>query len=337
MKRTILPAILLCFCINASAQVPTLTSSSNPIIGGKCLLYTTDSFNVGSSGAGVTWNFSTLTIKSTDTAFYSACSVSSHCSSFPATTMYVHGYTNPNELFFNNSSTKMSLIGAYTIAATSYTNYEDMFRYPFTYNTTYVDTFIGGFVSMGYTYYRKGTITVTGDAYGTLILPNATFTNALRVHRMEAYSDSTYISGFPFVINYSSDIYTWYVPGGREAVLSQTKFFASGTGSPKTAFYTGQTPSTIGINNVQNTVTALQLYPNPATDKLHAIFSTAGNGHVRISLTDMPGREVAVIINKDLSAGGQQVDLSTADIPRGLYLLKLQADGETITRKIELR
>lgn len=216
MYKKLLPTLIFALgSLAAVAQIPTLTSTSNPVIGDWHLQYVTDSFLVGAAGAAVTWNFSTLTIHSTDTGFYLACSASPSCATFPGTTLYFHQSGTPYALYYNATPTKISIDGEYATGAVPYTNYEDLLHYPFTYTSTFVDSLAATFVSSGDTFHRKGTITVTADGYGTLILPNGTYTHALRIHRNEVYSDSTVISGIPFGNNYITQIYTWYTPATR--------------------------------------------------------------------------------------------------------------------------
>lgn len=335
MYKKLLPALCFTFsALAASAQIPTLTSTTNPQIGDWQLVYGTDSFNVGSSGAGVTWNFSTLPINTTDTTYASACSTSPYCSTFPGTTVYAHTQASTSYLFYNTTTTTFSIAGEYSTGAIPYSNYEDILRYPFTYNSTYVDSFAATYVSGSSTFNRSGAITVTADGYGTLILPNGTFTNALRIHRSENYSDS--MVGFPFGFSYLTDIYTWYVPGIRQALLSQTQLTIVGSGpTPKTAFFTNQTPS-LGASNLQMTDEAFILYPNPVKDELNIEFMMDQPGYVHISISDIIGRNVAIITNGTFNSGKQHFSYPTSSLQKGLYIVKMQTENETVTRKIEI-
>jgi len=341
MYKKLLPALFAALGpLAASAQIPTLTSSTNPVIGDSHLIYSTDSFNVGSGGASATWDFSTLPINATDTLYYSACSASPYCSDFPGTTVYAHQPGNPASVYNNTSAGAISLAGEYSTGPVAYTNYEDMLRYPFTYNSTFVDSFAATFVSGGNTYNRKGASTVTADGYGTLILPNGTYTNALRVYMTEDYSDSTVISGIPFGYSYLTYTYIWYVPNARQGLLFQSQTTTSlGTVTPKRAQFTDQTPASIAAlstNNLQSGGTSLLLYPNPVSDELNIDFSLENAGHVRISVIDIVGREVAIITDANFNAGKQHLNFATMTLRKGMYIVKMQSDKETSIRKIEV-
>lgn len=79
---------------------------------------------------------------------------------------------------------------------------------------------------------------------------------------------------------------------------------------------------------------ALNLYPNPAQTDLHLSFQLERSTTVRISLLDLPGREVLPPVTAHLPAGTQQQTLSLASLPRGTYLVHLQAGDQRLTRRV---
>jgi hypothetical protein len=331
MNKKITTLLLLAsVALTASAQIPTLTSTSNPIAGDWYLHYATDTFNQGASGAMVTWDFHTLPLHSTDTAYWSACSASPLCSTFPGTTVYGHQQGSTLGVYLHTTTTSQSVDGEYNTGAIPFSNYEDLLRYPFTYGTTYVDTMIATFTS-GSSFYRSGTITVTGDAYGTLILPNATFTNALRVHRVEDYKDS--IVGVATMYTYHSDIYSWNVPNIRTEVLNVTRFSANGTPLANTAWYTNKQP--VSVESAYPIQPSVLLYPNPARDNITIQLSTDA-AHIRVSIADVMGETIAIIADDYYSQGAHIFNFNTGSLSRGIYFIKLQTDTQCLTRKIEL-
>jgi hypothetical protein len=331
MKKT-LPALLLALVsTSAFAQIPTLTASNNPIIGDTYKVYSTDTFNAGAGGASASWNFSTLTIHSTDTVYYSACSASPYCSTFPGTTLWYHSAGTTNHLYFNATSAKQSVVGTRSTGNIPYSNSEDLLRFPLTYTNTYIDTFAATYTSTS-TFSRKGTVTVTADGYGTLILPTGTYTNALRVHRVEDYSDT--MVGFPFGFGYLTDMYTWYVPGARSELLSLVSFTISGASTTKYAYYTSVQPSAVSI--LHNSVNEVETYPNPVKGELNIQFSVNESADIRISIVDMIGKELAVISNEIFDNGTHNLAYNTSSLPIGMYLLRIQTEEGVITRKIQV-
>jgi type IX secretion system substrate protein len=75
----------------------------------------------------------------------------------------------------------------------------------------------------------------------------------------------------------------------------------------------------------------INIFPNPAKDLATVHFSLPDAATVMIQVTDALGRTVNVI-NQELNAGVQNIDLNTASLPTGLYNVKIAA-GSTITTK----
>ena len=81
---------------------------------------------------------------------------------------------------------------------------------------------------------------------------------------------------------------------------------------------------------------ALKIYPNPVTG--NSIISVEFENHTsfKISLLNIFGQEVVKLY--DGSAKSEQIPLSLrlAEIPTGMYLVRMQTDNETVVRKIHV-
>jgi hypothetical protein len=55
---------------------------------------------------------------------------------------------------------------------------------------------------------------------------------------------------------------------------------------------------------------------------------------VNVSLLDMLGREVANIANGNLPAGEQQFIVNRNGLARGIYMIRVQAEGEQSVQRI---
>ena len=49
--------------------------------------------------------------------------------------------------------------------------------------------------------------------------------------------------------------------------------------------------------------------------------------HVRLTLVDIFGREVAILLNQQVAAGRQEAVLNGGHLASGVYLFRLEADG----------
>lgn len=333
MKKKLLPILLLSLYSGAAMAQATLTAATNEPIPGQVQVayFKYSATDPGQSGANITWDFSDFQQSITDTMAYTACSANPNCGSFPNSTVAGIDHANNTTLFLNTDNNAETVVGAIepTGATIPYTNGEDLFRFPITYNNSYVDTFSATFTST-MAYYRSGTVTVTCDGYGTLILPYGTINNVLRIHRQEIYQDSANLEGTSFIIPYQSDLYTWYSTSNRGELMDASSITIDNQQTSSYSYYTKQIATS--VNNVNETA-ELNVFPNPAKDVVNVQFGNI-NGHVHISIADVAGREVAVL--KDGNSNSQQVQYNISNLQPGLYFVRLQSDNGTITKKLEV-
>jgi poly(beta-D-mannuronate) lyase len=80
----------------------------------------------------------------------------------------------------------------------------------------------------------------------------------------------------------------------------------------------------------------LNSYPNPFREASHLSisFSLKDAGKTNLSVYDVTGRLIAVLVNAKLSSGNYKVQLLQQSLPPGVYVLKLVQDGKVITKKL---
>jgi hypothetical protein len=69
---------------------------------------------------------------------------------------------------------------------------------------------------------------------------------------------------------------------------------------------------------------SLAVSPNPARGSVALFFSLPAAGHVRLTLLDVSGREVARPVDREFDPGAHQVAWPTASAP-GIYFARLQS------------
>jgi len=79
-----------------------------------------------------------------------------------------------------------------------------------------------------------------------------------------------------------------------------------------------------------------QNYPNPFNPSTNIAYSIPENGNVRLSVYNVVGEEVAVLVNETKAAGNYTVEFNASNLPSGVYLYKLQAANSVQTRKMML-
>ncbi|MCH7975859.1 MAG: T9SS type A sorting domain-containing protein, partial [Bacteroidetes bacterium] len=68
-------------------------------------------------------------------------------------------------------------------------------------------------------------------------------------------------------------------------------------------------------------------YPNPFNPRAVVPFEVPEAAHVRLTLVDIFGREVAILLNRQVAAGSHEAVLDGGHLASGVYLVRLEAEG----------
>jgi len=79
-----------------------------------------------------------------------------------------------------------------------------------------------------------------------------------------------------------------------------------------------------------------QNYPNPFNSSTTISFTIPETGIVTLKVYDVLGREVATLVNENLSAGSYSYNFDAKNLTSGVYLYKLQAGKHSETKKMIL-
>ncbi len=83
------------------------------------------------------------------------------------------------------------------------------------------------------------------------------------------------------------------------------------------------------------TETALHApWPNPASDRAVLGYDLVAAGQVRLAVYDMLGREVAVLLDAEQSAGTHTATLEVGRLAAGVYAARLTAGEQSLTRRL---
>lgn len=321
-------AFLGLFTINGTSQTITATGST-PLAGEVINFVTTTYFAPGSAGAGQTWNFSSLT-GTPGTGTYSAASSTPYAASFPSANLaFVNGTTYA---YYNTSASAYQGYGSYSTSATMpYSNPEDILRFPFALSNTYTDPFVATFVSGGYTFLREGSTTVTADGTGTITTPSGTYTNVLRVHFVQNYTDSTSIAGNPYVITYNNDQYIWYKEGTHYAIAA-TYNLVSSAGTFTGGHYLVST--SLGMEETEEVMNNVSLFPNPASQTVNLNYTLENSSEVNISVFNIAGQEVYTEQLIEGMAGENHNEINVSLFEKGTYFVRFQSNESIVTKKL---
>jgi len=79
-----------------------------------------------------------------------------------------------------------------------------------------------------------------------------------------------------------------------------------------------------------------QNYPNPFNPVTNINYSIVTGGEVKVTLFDISGKEVDVLVNGVQSPGKYSISYNASRLPSGVYFYRIQAEGFTDTKKMIL-
>ena len=282
--------VFVLFSLKSLTAQPVLTNKTIPSVGEKYSYsyYDTVGVKAGSSGTGITWDFSKIIKLSgaDETVNFEIIdpSITPQADLFKeATYAYVQSLDNTNNAYgyYKAYNDKIERLGTgFDEGAEILTDLELIAKFPFTYQNSYKDKFAGKIDVTAdgetMTLNRGGEISVLADAYGTVILPSGTFNNMLRLKIIQSIGD-TIPSPFPGVpgglMETITETYAWVSDEYKFALLT-VSFITSKTTFP------GVPPQTINTMNV----TAYDFEPSGGQTLSTPSIKSPSNGATKLTI-----------------------------------------------------
>jgi len=79
-----------------------------------------------------------------------------------------------------------------------------------------------------------------------------------------------------------------------------------------------------------------QNYPNPFNPTTNIKLQIPKAGNVKLTVFDVTGKEVAILVNENLSAGEYKVDFNATGLTNGVYFYRIETAGFTEVKKMML-
>jgi N-acetylneuraminic acid mutarotase len=101
----------------------------------------------------------------------------------------------------------------------------------------------------------------------------------------------------------------------------------------------GQWPATVAVEQREALPTCFALgqnYPNPFNPSTTIKYELTKSSAVKLSVYDMLGREVSVLVNERRNAGVHEVKFNGSNLASGVYLYRIQAGDFVSTKKLVL-
>ncbi len=335
MKKNVLSLITgsLIVLNSLSNAQPIITAAGiNFVVGDQLNVVNATYVNPGSQGANQTWDLSAMVSSFTTQNVGVTASSTPYASNFTGATIALNQPAYGNYSYYKINSSAQQYYGYENVNGfQAYSDPEDMIRFPFTYNDTYIDPWSVTFLVSGTTKYRKGTTTVTADGYGTLITPAGSFTNVLRVHFVEDYIDSMNFSGSPAITNLHQEQYFWYKEGIHFA-LAEIYSASVNNGAPILSGTYLANPAT-GVNDLSNMISEYSLSPNPTSEQVKLNFTLTENKKVTINVFNALGQNIQLEQTENEMQGANTIELNVATLPEGIYFAQILLDGNVAGTK----
>jgi len=295
------------------------------------------SLDPGLSGANVTWDFSGLGAGDNGIDYEVVLTDGlAGEENFPLSTKaWTATLDDVDDFIFYMGAENNALVeyGSYFVAEETVVeiNYSDpQIRYnsPLDYGDTGSDNIAGSLIigTMILSTFT-GDIVYDVDGYGTLIMPNGTYDNALRVHTIQeeihelgvggGIIQTTTVTGYSYFVE-DFPIPVLIIEDSESYVLGElTDEFSSMT---RLISYNSVL---LGVDNI-SVDNNLMIYPNPSSEFITLTFNNTGLANLRIINID--GK-----VAKSLSlASKTKVDIS--DLTPGYYIAELLVDGNIFSR-----
>ncbi len=291
----------------------------------------------GAAGANQSWDFSGLSVHyNPQSTQYWNPTATSYGGDFPSATVAKEDLSIQGEyIFMENSATELKILGnASAQRSLVYTDQHTLFTFPFTYNSSITDNFAGTVTYMSLTLNRAGNTSISGDGYGTLILPNNTFTNILRVKTVEHYTDE-YVG--QLVRTFDIIKHEWYDGIHKMPLLFieevASKMDTSAQPTLKKVFLSSYAA---GINSpvINNEI---NIYPNPVEDICHLSFVLTEKTNMKISVINLMGQKLIEYPEKIYMSGIYNENLNLENLAKGTYFLQIKSNEKTIQKKLLLQ
>lgn len=352
MKSTLNLTLVSLFIGSACISQPTITLEDvTPEIGTSVTFVNGPYVDPGPSGADQTWDLSGISAQSADTRQFLSPEGLPEAENFPNATHAVYFQSMSQQYtYFSYADNSVDEVGFYSMGqnATIYTTYSNPLSrliLPLNYEDNFSDSYVNqtlneldlGSETTVNVYDEIGSYDAVVDWYGTLITPIGTYEDVLRIH-IETEVDWTvsnngeetgsgsrtrseyqyYKAGFPIPIVQMGITITY--SGGEEVGTSSFgSYFAS---------------STVGIDDAQSPLSAIEIFPVPANDHFNLSIQSAEPGLAQIELFSVDGKLAHEWPAMQLLAGNNQQQLNLPELPEGLYLVRITTGNSSETRRL---
>ncbi|HET6225323.1 MAG TPA: T9SS type A sorting domain-containing protein [Bacteroidia bacterium] len=248
--------------------------------------------------------------------------------------------------FFKESTTSLNQIGVGYVVNTiplpfAYKHADVIYKFPMNYLNTDSCNFDFGLAIPGYGYYgQSGHRHNLVDGWGKLKTPYTTYDSTLRILSTINVTDTIYNesdSTGTKMVRPPHYEYKWFTRGSKIPVLQIDAMIISGQMVYSLIYPDSMRKDVIHLGiDEEEMVNNVKLYPNPAQDQLNIAYALNAKTPVKIVLTDILGKEIAVIVNEQQTAGTYQQMVNTSALPAGIYFITIRYGAQSHVEKLSV-
>ncbi len=347
MKNIFLTPVLLFLSLSLFAQTSVTYLNNALILGDSTNVREIKFVDPGNAGPNQIWDYSKIeyTGSSPVSVMQPASALKSSVVADYNVLLNEGGYN----FFMNSTANRLEERGYVNKEKNMTLAYSDAvvkMKYPFFYGDQFVDPFTGvAFFSETNRIDFSGDMTVTADAYGTLILPDMVIKNTLRVKSVK--------KGLQISMCGSTEInivkYLWYAPGYRYPVLNisiiENRYRGGDPEITRSAFTNTQqhneSIATAGTNDsgkqIEKSDVSVIVFPNPFSEKLTYNYFLRKQLPVSIELYDMSGKFSLRLVKNQIQSEGLhtgELDGLTHGLTPGVYYIRFTFDKQVVISKV---
>ena len=141
----------------------------------------------------------------------------------------------------------------------------------------------------------------------------------------------TGISGTNFTDNTANNGTTYFYRATATNAVGESDFSNEDSAAPAPTTTTG---NDVSDGDFPSSIELDQNYPNPFNPSTSISFSLTEAQHVRLTVSDLIGRRIAVLADGVQAAGNYTVTFDADGLPSGVYIYRLETKSELLTRRM---
>ncbi len=336
MKKIFYTFCLAVLCSGLAWAQPSLTMANTaPTAGQVFYLHATAYHPQGNSGANQRWDFKSDTAINTSAVAFNNPAGTPFDSTFLSANLVTPPASGLNYIYYHSLASGFYLVGQHNGNDTiRYSDSEMIMKFPFNYNDTYTDNFRGTFYLSGSYWARTGSITVTADAWGKLVLNFDSFTNVMRLHIQENFSDSS--TAGTGLIPITRDSYEWFLPNHHYPICTMRNITVNGGAAIPSGEFMDK-GSVAGMLEHDFFSSSPAVFPNPASGTVNLTYSLAMEAGVQLEITNLAGQVLSLSGSKQQAVGAHQEVLHLEQYGKGNYLITVIVNGLPYTKQVTIQ